>query len=73
MESKLLQINVPVELRERLRAVAKRDRRSMSAEALTMLEAEVNRREQLDADVADGKTQVNPDFINRIREQAGKE
>jgi hypothetical protein len=45
METKLIQVPLPIELRKRLQAVAKADRRSMTQEALSMLEMEIQRRE----------------------------
>ena len=44
METKLLQLQVPADLREKLREIAETDRRSMTAEAIWILEREIDRR-----------------------------
>jgi predicted DNA-binding protein len=58
MNSKLLQIQMPEELRDRLREIATSDRRSMTAEALVLIEDGIAEREDR-AKMSAGSTQVH--------------
>jgi len=44
MKTKLLQIQMPIDLRKRLERLAEIDRRSMTSEALSILEEEIDAR-----------------------------
>jgi len=59
MKTKLIQIQVPIQFHEKLSRLATIDRRSMSAEALVILESEVNRRLDLFNSVEQNKTQID--------------
>lgn len=74
MESKenwpYLQIAMPAEVKAKVRAIAKEERRSMSQQAGELLElglAEYARREKQAADVADGKTQISREVLDGRR------
>lgn len=65
METKYVQIEVSLDLEERLKKLAKKDRRSKTAEALVILEEAVSERlAQLDA-IQRGDTQINLEAIGQ--------
>jgi len=68
METKLLQLPIPLDLRERLKELADSDRRSMTAQAIWILENEVTRRlASLHDTQLDTEALNDPTLLEKVR------